>query len=86
MAQKLILSTRLGPEVNSPWAGPVQISVEHESEVDEERREEKGSQEVSVGGEANKGTSGKIDSHISQEETTTLKERRKRQLKVLRQV
>ena len=79
------MSTRLGPEVNSPWAGPVQISVEHESEVDEERREEKGSQEVSGGGEANKGTSGKIDSHISQEETT-LKERRKRQLKVLRQV
>ena len=49
MAQKLILSTRLGPEVNSPWAGPVQISVEHESEVDEERREEKGIQEVSGG-------------------------------------
>ena len=47
--QNLILSTRLGPEVNSPWAGPVQISVEHEPEVDEERREEKGIQEVSVG-------------------------------------
>ena len=85
MAQNLILSTRLGPEVNSPWAGPVQISVEHESEVDEERREEKGIQEVSGGWEANKGTSGKIECCISQEETA-LKERRKRQLKVLRQV
>ena len=70
MAEKVILSTRLGPEVNSPWAGPVQISVEHESEVDEERREEKGIQEVSGGGEANKGTGGKIKYCISQEETT----------------
>ena len=76
------MSTRLGPEVNSPWAGSVQISVEHESEVNEERREEKATQ---VSGEADKGTSGKVNIYISQEETTR-KECRKRKLKILCQV